>query len=334
VQKVKGEIDQAGLVAAEDGGLEVVKVRNPSLVWCRDLAIEHDLAPEFGERTEDRPELLGSLVAVPGQETDLASPSDDGEAVPVVLYLVEPAIADWRISRRGGELKSDTGREWSNHAERLDRLQERIQLRRRSTAPAAPYYGQPDKQDAEQACRWRLTDWGGKKPVLNAAGIEIKSNDIVTVVEPKHLRDVSERIINCLEGAISEPHKSLICSDIEKSADVTEVIDRLRGCLNVGARDSEIHECPVRVAQECLGLAIEVPDYLTEIVDPLSYRPGATWVIYRRDAAIRVTKIAMHNGVALRGYASDDGSCDIDAEHSTWRGKGDDAAIGIADETG
>src|SRR5262249_5296548 len=82
---------------------EVVEVGDAALVGRRDLTVEHDLPAKLGQIGEHRPEVPAALVSVTRQQPDATvAVGDDGKAMPVVLHLEEPIVANRRLAARSG----------------------------------------------------------------------------------------------------------------------------------------------------------------------------------------------------------------------------------------
>jgi hypothetical protein len=86
-------------------------VRDTAVVLHGDLAVE-DEGRQLGggERVERCVEERGAVAAVARGEVQGFAVEAGDEAVAVVLDFMQP-IAVWRLGARGGELRSDVGRE-------------------------------------------------------------------------------------------------------------------------------------------------------------------------------------------------------------------------------
>jgi hypothetical protein len=112
VQDIESEEGERRCVAPLHRGGEVVEVCDAALVGRSDLAVEHDLSANSGQAGEGCTEVPAALIAVARQQPHATvAVGNDGEAVPIVLDLEEPAVARGRLARRGSELKSDGGRQ-------------------------------------------------------------------------------------------------------------------------------------------------------------------------------------------------------------------------------
>jgi hypothetical protein len=98
VQEVEREVRQQFGPAPFDRIVQTVQVRYAALIGRGDLAVDHERHAELGEAGHRGTELRRNVEPVPRSEDDASlAISDGGNSVPVVLYLVEPAVARWRL---------------------------------------------------------------------------------------------------------------------------------------------------------------------------------------------------------------------------------------------
>src|SRR5215469_9510185 len=104
---------------------------NATIVGDRDLSVYDQFVPDAGEdRVERGAKPFGSVEAVAADQPQGAAPVQDrDQPVPIVLDLVQPPVADWRLSARCHECQVDAGRQASGICAGGDAYSPSVQLR-------------------------------------------------------------------------------------------------------------------------------------------------------------------------------------------------------------
>jgi hypothetical protein len=111
LEKVEN-IETESVSALRKRVLQRAKIGMAFAIGNRDLAVEHSgIARQVRKRPDQRLKPLGPIEALAGADDDAAAANRNDRPIPVVFYLVEPALARRRFIDKCRELRRDEGRE-------------------------------------------------------------------------------------------------------------------------------------------------------------------------------------------------------------------------------